>query len=123
MNDHEGDSLNLIRGPFIRAHAQQWRRGVGLLIAEGRTTAPGFEVNYATEVIFPSEPIDPGLGIPETLTLSLPAAQLLMDDLWQAGLRPSEGSGSAGALRAVERHLADMQKIAFSQLKIPNSDR
>jgi hypothetical protein len=44
-------------------------------------------------------------------------AQTLMDDLWQAGLRPSEGSGSAGSLAATERHLADMQKIAFKFLE------
>ncbi len=46
------------------------------------------------------------------------AAQKFMDELWVAGLRPSEGSGSAGAMAAVERHLADMQKITFNRLKI-----
>lgn len=44
-------------------------------------------------------------------------AQVLMDDLWKAGLRPTEGSGSAGSLAATERHLADLQKIAFGFLK------
>lgn len=37
----------------------------------------------------------------------------LMDDLWVCGLRPSEGSGSAGALAATERHLGDMRRIVF----------
>jgi hypothetical protein len=45
-------------------------------------------------------------------------AQKLIDDLWDCGLRPSEGSGSAGAMRAVEHHLADMKVIAFHALKI-----
>lgn len=45
-------------------------------------------------------------------------AQVLMDSLWDCGLRPSEGSGSAGALLAVQGHLADMRKIVFKQLKI-----
>ncbi len=40
-------------------------------------------------------------------------AQRLMDELWGCGLRPSEGTGSAGSLAATERHLADMQKIVF----------
>jgi hypothetical protein len=40
-------------------------------------------------------------------------AQVLMDDLWHTGLRPTEGTGSAGALAATERHLEDMKKIVF----------
>lgn len=44
-------------------------------------------------------------------------AQLLMDELWRAGLRPTEGTGSAGSLAATERHLADMRNIAMGLLK------
>jgi len=40
-------------------------------------------------------------------------AQNLMDELWRAGLRPTEGSGSAGSLAATERHLADMRSLVF----------
>jgi len=47
-------------------------------------------------------------------------AQTLMDDLWDCGLRPSEGSGSAGALKKTEHHLEDMRKIAFHKLGIIN---
>jgi hypothetical protein len=39
------------------------------------------------------------------------AAQKLIDDLWDCGLRPSEGSGSAGQLAAVQNHLADLRKL------------
>lgn len=45
-------------------------------------------------------------------------AQLLMDELWACGLRPSEGTGSAGSLRATEKHLADMQKLVFTLLDV-----
>lgn len=45
-------------------------------------------------------------------------AQGLMDELWRAGFRPTEGTGSAGSLAATERHLADMKAIAFHALKI-----
>lgn len=45
-------------------------------------------------------------------------AQVLMDDLWDAGVRPTEGSGSAGAMKAVQDHLADMKRIAFHALKM-----
>jgi len=44
-------------------------------------------------------------------------ARRLMDEMWNAGFRPSEGSGSAGALKAVQDHLADMQKIVFKFIK------
>lgn len=45
--------------------------------------------------------------------LSLKEAQGLMDNLWLCGLRPSEGTGSAGSLKATQGHLEDMRKIAF----------
>jgi hypothetical protein len=49
----------------------------------------------------------------EPIRLSHIGAQELIDQLWQAGLRPSEGSGSAGSLAATERHLADMRALVF----------
>ena len=55
---------------------------------------------------------------PSFCTLESDQAQILMDDLWNCGLRPSEGSGSAGAMKAVQDHLADMKKIAFHAVKI-----
>jgi len=37
-------------------------------------------------------------------------AQELMDSLWQCGLRPVQGSGSAGSLAATEAHLATVKE-------------
>jgi len=51
-------------------------------------------------------------------TLEKGEAQHLMDRLWDAGLRPSEGSGSAGALLATQKHLDDMRALVFEQLGI-----
>ena len=48
----------------------------------------------------------------EAIQLPRETAQQLMDALWQCGLRPSEGSGSAGALKATEAHLKDMQDFS-----------
>lgn len=42
-------------------------------------------------------------------------AQQLMDELWRCGLRPTEGSGSAGSLAATERHLEDMRRLVFER--------
>jgi hypothetical protein len=41
-----------------------------------------------------------------------------MDDLWNAGIRPTEGAGSAGAMRAAESHIADLRRVAFKALGI-----
>lgn len=49
------------------------------------------------------------------MTLEIDAAQQLMDSLWDCGLRPSEGSGSAGALAATQKHLEDMRKLVFEK--------
>ncbi len=59
-----------------------------------------------------------GVKAPVIAHIDKRQGQQLMDDLWQCGLRPSEGTGSAGALAAVQAHLADFKKIAFKQLKI-----
>ena len=51
-----------------------------------------------------------------TFSIDETAAQQLMDELWNCGLRPSEGTGSAGALAATQKHLEDMRKISFDLL-------
>jgi hypothetical protein len=49
------------------------------------------------------------------LTIDATAAQELMDTLWDCGLRPSEGSGSAGAMAATQKHLEDMRRLVFEK--------
>lgn len=60
-----------------------------------------------------------GTDTPPLMSLQMNDAQRLMDVLWDCGLRPTEGSGSAGSLAATERHLTDMRKLAFHVLKVP----
>ena len=62
--------------------------------------------------------VDEGAVVDPFMVMPLETAQLLMDELWDCGLRPSEGTGSAGSLAATERHLKDMKTIAFHALKI-----
>ena len=64
------------------------------------------------------EPAERYKAIDSFLTIQKHEAQILMNDLWDCGLRPSEGSGSAGAMLAVQDHLKDMKTIAFHTLKI-----
>jgi hypothetical protein len=62
-----------------------------------------------------------GADLPPFLTLGMDLAQSLMDELWNCGLRPSEGTGSAGAMAAVQAHLADMRALVFTPIggKLP----
>ncbi len=56
---------------------------------------------------------EPGAHVQPTATIEYEQAQQMMDELWTCGLRPTEGSGSAGCLAATERHLKDMQRLVF----------
>lgn len=64
------------------------------------------------------EEINPALDVRPTFSLTPTAAQELIDRLWDCGLRPSEGAGSAGALAATQKHLGDMRTLVFHSLGI-----
>lgn len=92
----------------IRAYKAAWNDRIEFLAMVGD----------AVGVPLTLQKIEPGVYAQEpTFSLDQTGAQLLMDELWHCGLRPSEGSGSAGSLAATERHLKDMQAIAFAALK------
>jgi hypothetical protein len=61
------------------------------------------------------EPAQEGQEYRPAFTMDQKQAQDIMDQLWQCGLRPSEGSGSAGALAATQRHLEDMRTLVFKK--------
>lgn len=54
----------------------------------------------------------------ESFVISQESAQELINSLWECGLRPAQGAGSAGQLETMKAHLEDMRKIAFKFLKI-----
>lgn len=98
-----------------------WTSEIGFLLFAREPGVIGLQKDsYVTNVEFqalePGEGIPPGVG--PTFRLRAEDAQKLMDELWRCGLRPSEGSGSAGALRAVERHLEDMRSIVGKKLGV-----
>ena len=75
---------------------------------------------YTVKVI-ETEEVEQGRPIQPFTSIDHKAAQVLMDDLWSCGIRPTEGRGSAGALTATEKHLNDMRKIAFKQIGIKDA--
>ena len=68
---------------------------------------------YATNVTMVTPEPMSATVIEPTFRLNMSEAQQLMDELWDCGLRPTEGTGSAGALAATQKHLDDMRQIAF----------
>lgn len=65
----------------------------------------------ATSIIFTKH--KQGEWIDPLLSLEREEAQQLMDELWNAGVRPIGAAGSAGQLDAVKYHLEDMRKMVF----------
>lgn len=78
------------------------------------TSHPTYAVMSNIEFKKPQE----GVGLDSNSFISLRdlEAQVLMDDLWACGVRPTEGAGSAGAMRRAEAHITDLQKVAFTLL-------
>lgn len=102
------------KGIEIRAEVTAFRRSVDLYV--GDFDQHGGISQIAEPVVMRNH--EEGTVIPEpTVSLRFESAQRLMDELWRCGLRPTEGSGSAGSLAATERHLKDMQAIAMGLLR------
>lgn len=89
----------------IRVEAQNYGRYFAVLLTNGRRVGKTVEWVDVPDHAY-REP---------TIRLEKTAAQELMDDLWQCGIRPSEGTGSAGAMRATEKHLTDMRRLVFDK--------
>ncbi len=96
----------------VRAKAAPWANAVEI-------AAFGKLNNGDTKVAtLQWETISENAEMKPLLTIRMDHAQVLMDDLWNAGVRPTEGVGSAGAMRAAEHHIADLRRVAFKALGI-----
>lgn len=99
----------------IFAERQVWSNEIAIHI--GTRSPEGGPIHVLRPGVF-QEARDGELRGAPALRLELKDAQRLMDELWNCGLRPSEGSGSAGSLAATQKHLADMQGIAKGLLRV-----
>jgi hypothetical protein len=89
---------------------------IDLRIRSDRLSIDGSVVKRGVWMMDPAfVEVEEGATPPVAIRLEHLEAQALMDRLWKAGLRPTEGSGSAGALRATEHHLKDMQRLVFDK--------
>jgi hypothetical protein len=95
--------------PLVRAsRAYGWDK-IELRFARERDSSP------LVSVMQPAMFFDQarGLEVRPAISFEEVEAQMLMDELYAIGLRPTEGRGSVGALGATKDHLEDMKKIAF----------
>lgn len=59
---------------------------------------------------------EPGTAANPTFELTEDTAQRLMDELWDHGLRPTEGHGSTGQIAAVEKHRDHLAQLLSQTL-------
>jgi len=93
----------------VRAQNQPWRKGISIAVFDNNANAEPIIMKELTEY-------EKNCEIPPLLTITNTQAQTLMDDLWHCGIRPTEGTGSAGSLKATQDHLSDMKEIANKTL-------
>ena len=96
----------------VMARRLEWSYGISLFMRQ-RTIGHGSTI--AQPIVF--APFDDHLIAEPMIKLQIEQAQQLMDELWQCGIRPSEGAGSAGAMAATQKHLEDMRKLVFKEKK------
>lgn len=96
----------------IMARREDWSDGVSVYLRQ-RTVGHGSLIAQPVTMV----PYKPGHSTVPMMTLKVQEAQQFMDELWQCGLRPSEGAGSAGALAATQKHLEDMRTLVFADKK------
>ena len=98
---------------ILRAHLDlPWNR-VDII---GHQEPKDNQIMVASDLIVTS--IDQGSPVKPFLHLSLADAQLLIDDLWNSGLRPSNCKESGEMLATQKRHLDDMRAIVEHQMEI-----
>ena len=93
----------------VRADSRPWSDEIELRLGMERNGARLYSI--ARPLVF--EDIPEGARVDPFVTVDVNVAQDLMDELWRCGLRPREGTGSAGSLAATERHLNDMRRLVF----------
>lgn len=74
-------------------------------------------LSFAQPVTFVDEEV-PGKLKPEpTAVVDRAAGQMLIDELWRAGLRPSAGLSSTGEAEARREHVADLRNVVNALLE------
>lgn len=95
------------RSAELRVMNEPWYSGYSVMVRQGDMVVTSMTM----------ETIKEGHCYDHPVRLDKKEAQLLMDDLWHCGVRPSDGAGSTGQLKATETHLKDMRRLVFDSEK------
>lgn len=87
-----------------------WSNDIAIRIGERNGDG---EFSVAKPIVM--ERIPSGAFVEPCLRIPFEDAQALIDELWQAGLRPSQSLGSVGQIDAVKYHLEDMRRLVFKE--------
>jgi len=98
---------------LIYAERQILKRKIGVTIMIPRIDG---KIDVAQPLVFKAQDQETTV-LNHTFEISPNEAQQMIDELWNCGVRPTEGGGSAGSIAATEKHLKDMKSIAFGALK------
>ena len=102
----------------VTAHNDPARRAVEFYIRGFSFDNQGKKQDKGLAVLDKFVEVEDGGWPDPTFRLDAATAQLLMDSLWDCGLRPTQGKGSAGQLTAVQSHLEDMRAMTFDMLGV-----
>ncbi len=95
-----------------------WGNNIRLAISCRTDEASKANMIEAARFTFERHHISCSLPPESILPVTIECAQGLMDDLWKCEVRPTEGAGTAGAMAAAQKHLADMRAIVSKKLSI-----
>lgn len=94
----------------LMARREDWSDGISIYLRQ-KTVGKGTLIAAPISMV----PLGEGHFAEPMLRVGIQQAQQLIDELWQCGLRPTEGSGSAGAMAATSKHLEDMRMLLFKK--------
>jgi len=96
---------------MLRAQWQPWYAGLSFIWFEPEQDG---KISVADPITIRLVEKDAMPAVKPMLTLRKDEAQVLMDDLWNCGIRPTDRANDVGELRATKEHLKDMQRIVFN---------
>ena len=114
MEEREGQEIQYI-DLEVRAEYSMMHRALAVYVY-GRDPLHQMQRVVVTDFVF--ERPEPGTFRETPIFIKDTEVQQLVDDLWRAGFRPTEGAGSAGSLAATQAHLEDMRKVALDLFEI-----
>lgn len=101
-------------GLQLRCYNRVWSDDIAFWVVQTERDGYSLGVSVTMEKRAKGDQLDPT----PTFALNRPQAQQLMDELWGAGLRPTQGKQSEGVTAAQARHLDDMRAIVAKKLDV-----